>query len=540
MKRKLLVTTLIVAFAKITFAQFTANNLVVLRVGDGVAVNTGNTQPVSLVEFAKTGGAVVTTTTLGSATAGSRLTLVDNSAAEGILKLSTNKAFLSLGGYDLAPGVAAATAPGSTTTKLVVRIGANRTPDYSTKITLNTFLGNFRAALSQDGTSFYVSGANGGVRLVSFGSTGASTEIARNTGTGPFNNAYSLAISNGQLYCGFFNTTLYSVSSIGTGIPTTTGQVPTSLPGVTKPANTRDFIFFDLDPAVAGDDVLYVSEDRFLVKYSLLAGVWTQNSSTDLGNIGFGMAGYVNATNKVELFFTTGTATSGVAENNKLQTVTDANGYNTALSGTVTDLASAGTGYAFRGVSFTPGSNLLTTLPVTLINFNGKTTADGIQLNWATSSESNNDRFDVLRSGDATNFQTITSVKGKGTSTQTNNYAYLDSKPTSGVNYYQLNQVDLDGKATLSEVVAVNFGLKETEVAIYANATDLTFNIKAVKNGEAKIAVYNVNGDEVLTKSIAVEAGLNTRTINISDLKQGVYIAKLSFENKLSTKKFVK
>ena len=516
----------------ITVAQFTTNNLVVLRVGDGVAINTGSTQPVSLVEFSKTGGTAVTTTTIGSDAAGSRLTINDNAATEGILKLSADKVFLSIGGYDLGPGIGAATAIGAA--KLVVRIGANGIPDYSTKLTAGTLLGNFRAALSQNGTSFYVSSGNGGVRLVNFGSTGVSTEIARSQGS--FINANSLAISNGQLYCGFFNTVNYGVSSIGAGIPTTTGQTPTSLPGVAVNGRTQDFIFFDLDATVAGDDVLYVSENTDLVKYSLVSGTWTQSSRTGLGNVGYGLTGYVNANNKVELFFTTG----AVTENNKLQTVIDANGYNTALSGSISDLASAGTGYAFRGVAFTPGSNLPTTLPVSLIDFNGKSTADGVQLNWTTSSELNNDRFDVLRSDDTNNFQIITSVKGKGTSNQINTYGYLDVVPLFGTNYYKLSQVDYNGKSTLSKIVAVKTGLTKTELEIYATGEYLLYKVNAIAAGTTKLEVFDINGKVILNESTFVNAGFNNNNLSIAGLKPGVYIAKLSISNQLLSKKFIK
>ncbi len=543
MKRKLLMTTLIVAFAKITFAQFTTGNLVVARIGDGTTYNTGVSRPVSLVEYTIAGAVVGSAVNLNTTPAGSRLTLNDNAGTEGMLALSSDRVFLSLGGYDSATGVAAATVFGTTTTKVIARINSLKTVDYTTKILAGDFASNFREALSVDGTNFWFTSASGGVRYVPFGNSSTTTSTAVAQSNGNYTNARGLGIYGGQLYCSFFNTANYGLSSIGTGSPTTTAT-PTALTGFTKNVANGDFVFFDLDATVSGVDVAYITEGATLKKYSLVAGTWTQNSSIALTNTSFGLTGITNAAGKVFLFFTvggptTGTPTSGVGENNTLETISDINGYNAVSSSTTTTvLASAGTGYAFRGVSFTPNSPVV--LPVSLNNFNGKTTADGIQLNWATSSENNNDRFEVLRSDDATNFQTITSVKGSGTSTQTNNYAYLDSKPTGGVNYYQLNQVDLDGKATLSNVVAVNFGLKDSEVNIYANATDLTFNIKALKGGNAIISVYNVNGAEVLTKSIAVDAGLNTKNINITGLQQGVYVAKLNFENKLSTKKFIK
>ncbi len=78
MKRKLLITTSIVTFAKITFAQFTTGNLVVTRIGDGTTYNTGVFRPVSLVEYTIAGAVVGSAVNLNTTPAGSRLTLNDN------------------------------------------------------------------------------------------------------------------------------------------------------------------------------------------------------------------------------------------------------------------------------------------------------------------------------------------------------------------------------------------------------------------------------------------------------------------------------
>ncbi len=517
-------------------SQYLPDNLVVLRVGDGTTYNTGTTRAVSLLELTKA-GATVSTTNLDVNTPSARISLVDNAATEGLLKLSVDKNYLSLAGYDATAATDGTTAFAGS--KVVVRVGENRIPDYTTKVKAGDFASNFRCALSQDGSTFYITSASGGVKSVPYAnsSSTAATNIAflSGMGTANYTNAYSLAISGGQLYTGFFNTTNYGLSSIGTGNPTSS-STPTSLLGITKNVKTQDFIFFDMNPNIIGDDVLYVTENTDLKKYSLVSGTWTLNSTTALGNVAFGITGYINASKKVQLFFTTGT----VAENNKLQTLTDANTYNLVLDGNISDVASAGTGYAFRGVAFTPKSNISTTLPVTLQNFNGKKVQDGVQLNWTTLSENNNERFDVLRSEDATNFQAITSVKGNGTSTKTNSYAYLDSKPLSGINYYQLNQIDFDGKAALSKTVAINFDVEKDGIVIYSDATNLNFNVKSLKNGEAKVVVYTVNGVEILAKSYYLQSGLSSKSIDISDLKEGVYIVKISLNDMVSTQKFVR
>ncbi len=104
-------------FAVRSSAQFTQGNLVVTRVGDGTsALSTGNTAPVSLLEFntsnttatlALTTQTPVTTVNLTGGS-GNLLTLSGNTAGEGMLSRSQDGRYLSLIGYNV-PAAANAT-----------------------------------------------------------------------------------------------------------------------------------------------------------------------------------------------------------------------------------------------------------------------------------------------------------------------------------------------------------------------------------------------------------------------------------------------
>ncbi|MBX9852612.1 MAG: hypothetical protein K2X86_12770, partial [Cytophagaceae bacterium] len=64
-------------------------------------------------------------------------------------------------------------------------------------------------------------------------------------------------------------------------------------------------------------------------------------------------------------------------------------------------------------------------MPVQLTTFTGKRSKDGVDLNWITSTEENNDRFVVERSKDGIYFETVTTVKGKGNSKEDTYYHAL-------------------------------------------------------------------------------------------------------------------
>ncbi|MBJ6110378.1 T9SS type A sorting domain-containing protein [Hymenobacter sp. BT523] len=96
-----------------------------------------------------------------------------------------------------------------------------------------------------------------------------------------------------------------------------------------------------------------------------------------------------------------------------------------------------------------------TPLPVTLTAFAAQRLATGVQLRWATASEHNNARFAVQRSPDGTRFATVAAVPGRGTTAQPATYSTLDATAPATPLYYRLQQVDGNGAASFSPVVAV-------------------------------------------------------------------------------------
>lgn len=95
-------------------------------------------------------------------------------------------------------------------------------------------------------------------------------------------------------------------------------------------------------------------------------------------------------------------------------------------------------------------------LPVVLVGLQANATPAGVQLNWQTASERHNAYFAIERAtGEAPAvFAELGRVAGLGSSSQAHSYQYLDAAPNS-LNYYRLRQVDTDGTATYSPVVAV-------------------------------------------------------------------------------------
>ena len=99
-------------------------------------------------------------------------------------------------------------------------------------------------------------------------------------------------------------------------------------------------------------------------------------------------------------------------------------------------------------------------LPITLLSFKGYVEDGKPTLVWTTASEKNNDYFVINRYENGETFE-VGRVQGAGTSVQLNHYQWIDNNSNlSGKLYYQLKQVDFDGKSETFNIILVDMNTK--------------------------------------------------------------------------------
>ena len=162
-------------------------------------------------------------------------------------------------------------------------------------------------------------------------------------------------------------------------------------------------------------------------------------------------------------------------------------------------------------------------LPISLLQFTA-TIANKSQvlLTWETSSEHNNHYFEVERSINGVSFGKILTVDSKGNSTSTQEYTAIDASPSTGISYYRLKQIDIDGKSTYSKSIAVTFASTENELKAYPNPTTsiLNLQINDVISRKLTYALYTINGKLITQQNV----NNNTTTITTSNLAIGTYL----------------
>lgn len=110
-----------------------------------------------------------------------------------------------------------------------------------------------------------------------------------------------------------------------------------------------------------------------------------------------------------------------------------------------------------------------TFLPVELTYFDATAKEKTVDLNWITATETNNQGFEIERSGNGKDWEIIGFTSGHGTTTEETNYQYKDQSPLPGISYYRLVQIDWDGEVTKSKIVSAKIFESLTTVEVFPN-----------------------------------------------------------------------
>ena len=147
---------------------------------------------------------------------------------------------------------------------------------------------------------------------------------------------------------------------------------------------------------------------------------------------------------------------------------------------------------------------------------------------WKTASESNSDYFVLERSRDGIHWTEITELKAAGTSNKENHYTHYDlgaGRYFEG--YYQLTQVDYDGKFKIYDPVSVQCNKQaEYQVAVYPNpVTDkMLVTVYSLKPSHIEIDLTNLSGQILTQREFKLEKGMNVFEFDLASYRKGLYI----------------
>lgn len=177
-------------------------------------------------------------------------------------------------------------------------------------------------------------------------------------------------------------------------------------------------------------------------------------------------------------------------------------------------------------------------LPIELVSFkaNYNESKNDVNVLWTTSLEKDVDYYEILRSTNGIDFETIEMLDNIEDSNNERKYQIIDEKlPEANKLYYQLKTMNLDGTIQKSELAIVNIDTNPLNLNIHPNPSISNISIRT-NLIKGKIEIYNPAGLLCMEK----EFNNDLKELEINNFPKGVYILRLSNEDKFVTTKFVK
>ncbi len=169
-----------------------------------------------------------------------------------------------------------------------------------------------------------------------------------------------------------------------------------------------------------------------------------------------------------------------------------------------------------------------TTLPLALLNFEGKQSGENVHLNWTASSELNATAWTIQHSTESENWKDIAVIHDNTNSTNINEYSYIHLKPATKNNYYRLSKEDHNGNYILSEVVHVNLDSRQVTTHVYPNPSyGLIYFNKDVNS----IILRDFSGKQLMKRKI------NDNSLLLGQEYKGMYILEIHTEQGIETQK---
>ena len=92
------------------------------------------------------------------------------------------------------------------------------------------------------------------------------------------------------------------------------------------------------------------------------------------------------------------------------------------------------------------------TLPVDWLSFTATEVNENVRLEWSTAAEQHTKEFIVQHSVNGSDWKNIARLRAAGNSNEVSHYSFMHVFPNDGVNHYRIQQTDLDGHSSVSDI----------------------------------------------------------------------------------------
>jgi hypothetical protein len=184
---------------------------------------------------------------------------------------------------------------------------------------------------------------------------------------------------------------------------------------------------------------------------------------------------------------------------------------------------------SFFDINIAGGVSSSGPLPVNLIDFHVKIFGKRAVVNWSTASETNCERFELYHGLDGVSYNLLTTVSGAGNSNEIIDYQYsLDDMP-SGINYFKLIQVDLDGKFESYLTQVIQASTNNSLITPNPFQDQIVVDLTPFEDDVINLDIFTMTGNKKYSEVLANTINKKI-TINTSGFLPGVYFLKINTE----------
>ncbi len=148
-------------------------------------------------------------------------------------------------------------------------------------------------------------------------------------------------------------------------------------------------------------------------------------------------------------------------------------------------------------------------LPITLLYFKATAQSQAVDLKWAAAKAWDFSHYELERSRNGQSFEKIATIDAEENTDYLTEFSYSDRKPLSGIAYYRLKAVDVDGKSEYKGMEVVQFMGKSFE--IYPNP---------ISNGTLKVS--SLQATEGATLLLRDMTGRTLRSVEMKGQEQSI------------------
>jgi len=183
-------------------------------------------------------------------------------------------------------------------------------------------------------------------------------------------------------------------------------------------------------------------------------------------------------------------------------------------------------------------------LPIELLYFAVNCSDDGVRIEWASASETNNDFYHIRRSEEGIFWETIAYISGAGNSNQPLYYSYTDFEVKDKDYIYQLIQTDFDGTQNTIGTKNIHcsaFGsnhFTSSSVNIYSDDdNNIYINYFSSQNETNIFNLFDITGKLIGSWTLNSNEGMNHFVIPVIPISSAVYLATFQQEHLITSKK---